>query len=158
MAEEYARRSARVILVDPEDRVLLFRSGDLWFTPGGGIEDGETPAQAASRELREETGLLVRPEQLGPVVAESGGYAELGWTSGLFSDAYYFHRSPAGFVVDTSGFQPVEMSSMSGHRWWTAEELAASEKQVVPWELAALVRDLLAGRLPATPVRLTWHH
>lgn len=156
--DEYARRSARVILVDTEDRVLLMQSDDLWFTPGGGIEAGEDTRQAAVRELWEETGLRAAPEQLGPLVAETRGYADLGWSRGMFADSYYFLRAPAGFVVDTSGFQEVEADAITGHRWWTADEVAASEKAVVPWDLAPLLRGLLAGHLPATPVQLPWHH
>jgi 8-oxo-dGTP pyrophosphatase MutT (NUDIX family) len=147
-----------VILVDTADRVLLMQSGDLWFTPGGGIEAGEDTRQAAARELWEETGLRVAPEDLGALVAQSSGYADLGWATGNFSDCYFFLRAPAGFVVDTSGFQELEAETVTGHRWWSADEIAASEKAVVPWDLAPLVRDLLAGRPPATPVQLPWHH
>lgn len=158
MAEEFARRSARVILVDTADRVLLLESGDLWFTPGGGIEAGEDTRQAAARELWEETGLRVPPDGLGPLVGETSGYADLGWSRGMFSDSYYFLRAPAGFVVDTSGFQEVEAAAVTGHRWWTVDEIAAAPKSVVPWDLARLVGDLLAGRTPATPVHFPWHH
>src|SRR4051794_2602675 len=66
------RRAARVLLVDAESRVLLLRGFDpgrphvrYWMTIGGGIDPGETSAQAAARELREETGLAVQPELLG---------------------------------------------------------------------------------------------
>ena len=61
-----ARPSARLILLDPQDRVLLFlfhhREGPLagsrfWATPGGSLEPSETYAQAAHRELFEETGI-----------------------------------------------------------------------------------------------------
>jgi 8-oxo-dGTP pyrophosphatase MutT (NUDIX family) len=155
---DYARRSARVLLVDPADRVLLFQSEDCWFTPGGGIEAGETTEQAAARELWEETGLRLAPDQLGPMVAESSGYADLGWATGMFHDSYYFHRAPAGFAVDISGFQPVEASTVSGHRWWTVDEVEASARNIFPWGLAPLLRELLDGRLPPAPVRLPWHH
>jgi 8-oxo-dGTP pyrophosphatase MutT (NUDIX family) len=157
-SEDFARRSARVILVDPDGRSLLFRSEDFWFTPGGGIEAGETTEQAAARELWEETGLRLAPDQLGPLIAESSGYADLGWISGMLHDAFYFHRAPAGFTVDTSGFEPVELSTVSGHRWWTVDEIEASEQTVFPWGLAPLLRELLDGRLPPEPVRLPWHH
>src|SRR5215469_17862934 len=56
------RRAARVVLLDPRNRVLLMRyddgppNGSHWATPGGGLEPGETYEQAALRELAEETG------------------------------------------------------------------------------------------------------
>jgi 8-oxo-dGTP pyrophosphatase MutT (NUDIX family) len=156
--EDYARRFARVLLVDSTGRLLLFHSEDFWFTPGGGIEADETTEQAAARELWEETGLRLAPDQLGPMVAESSGYADLGWATGMFHDAFYFHRAPAGFAVDISGFQPLEASLLSGHRWWTADEVESSSVAVFPCGLAPLLRDLLDGRVPAAPVRLPWHH
>ncbi|HEY7100518.1 MAG TPA: NUDIX domain-containing protein [Mycobacteriales bacterium] len=156
--QPYARRSARVILADDADRLLLFESEGFWFTPGGGIEPGETIEQAATRELWEETGLLIPPDHLGPVVAETSGYADLGFAAGMFHDLFYFQRAPEGFCVDISGWQPVEASTMSGHRWWTVDEVEAAPKIVFPFELAPLARDLLAGRLPSRPIQLPWHH
>ena len=56
------RRAGRVIVLDPDDRVLLFRyddgppNGRHWCTPGGGLDDGEDYAAGARRELAEETG------------------------------------------------------------------------------------------------------
>ena len=51
------RRAGRVIVLDPEDRVLLFRyddgppNGRHWCTPGGGLNDGEDYPAGAQREL-----------------------------------------------------------------------------------------------------------
>lgn len=57
------RVGAYAVLVDGAERVLLalWNEGDVpaWTVPGGGVEDGETPEQAAVREVREETGYEV---------------------------------------------------------------------------------------------------
>jgi len=66
------RFGARVVLLDPADRVLLFRlenprSGNTWWaTPGGGVEAGEKSLDAARRELKEETGIEV-DQLVGPI-------------------------------------------------------------------------------------------
>src|SRR4051812_31747043 len=69
------RRTARVLLVDDTDRLLLFEDTDpglpdahWWITTGGGVDEGETDAQAAVREVREETGhVAVEADLLGPL-------------------------------------------------------------------------------------------
>ena len=51
----------RAIVLDNEQRMLLVRQHhdgkDIWMVPGGGIEDGESAAEAAIREVKEETNL-----------------------------------------------------------------------------------------------------
>jgi 8-oxo-dGTP pyrophosphatase MutT (NUDIX family) len=56
-------QSATVILFDDAGRLLLARdaASGLWMTIGGAIEPDEAPADAAVREVWEETGLLVEP-------------------------------------------------------------------------------------------------
>src|SRR6185503_16970235 len=73
--EMIPRRAARVLVVDGAERVLLFRGFDphepdrrYWFTVGGGLDPGETSAEGAAREAREEVGLPLVPDQLGEPV------------------------------------------------------------------------------------------
>lgn len=153
---EFTRRSARVLLLDASDRLLLVQSGDAWLVPGGGVEEGEGLAEAAARELCEETGLTVTPAHLYQV-AYTTGRADLGWASGLFRDDFFLHRV-ISHQVDPAGLTEFERRYYQGHRWWTQAELAATRETIYPADLAALVADLIAGRLPATPIALPWHH
>lgn len=54
---------SRIIVTNESGKILLVKGfiGVSWSLPGGGIEKGETPIDAAVRELYEETGLRIRP-------------------------------------------------------------------------------------------------
>lgn len=163
--EAISRPSARVLLVDDRDRILLYHgrgltknSGHAWFTPGGGVRPGEDLAVAAARELREETGHTVVPEAVGPVVAVSSGpWVRNDGVRVHADDSFFFLRVPE-FTVDTSGMEDLERSLFGTHRWWSVAELRATAERVIPLNLADLLERLLQGDLPAEPVVIPWHH
>ncbi|TMR20894.1 NUDIX domain-containing protein [Nonomuraea turkmeniaca] len=163
MAEAVVRRSARVLLVDEVNRILLYRAlmstvtGEYaWFTPGGGVRADETPAMAAARELREEIGHHVGPGEVGPVVATcSGIWSPDDRTRWRSVDSYFLLRV-AGVEVDVSGMEELERSLLDGFRWWTLPELRVTGERVFPVGLAGLLRRLLDGDVPDEPVILPW--
>ena len=74
------------IVRDADERVLFMRRADdgRWGLPAGAIDPGESPAEAIAREVREETGLVVRPARV----------------AGVFGGAGYRHRYPNGDEVE----------------------------------------------------------
>jgi 8-oxo-dGTP pyrophosphatase MutT (NUDIX family) len=157
------RDTARVILASPDDRVLLFRyhlpgpcAQEGWLTPGGAIDPGETPAEAAARELAEETGHRFTATGIGPAVAvNSGRWQGTSGTKFRTTNWYFFVRA-ATTRIDLSGQEDTERRDLLGHRWWTLADLLATRDLVFPAGLAGLLRQLLAGDLPHEPVRLPW--
>lgn len=61
-----------------DNQVLLIKRNDfpVWGLPGGGVDDGESIAQAAVRETREETGLEVK------LTRQVGIYSRPKWRHG----------------------------------------------------------------------------
>ncbi len=59
MADEKRIGGVKLILITPDKRFLLIKRNDTktWDFPGGALEDGEDPKEAALREFLEETGL-----------------------------------------------------------------------------------------------------
>jgi 8-oxo-dGTP pyrophosphatase MutT (NUDIX family) len=144
------RRAARVILVDHRDRVLLIRghdparpdAGQWWITVGGGADEGETLADAARREVREETGLRVA--ELGDVVLEREVVFEFEGRWIRQDEVFYLvrlGRSAAG--LDTSGWNDLERRSLLELRWWALADLATTGDTVYPEGLAGLLQKLL---------------
>jgi ADP-ribose pyrophosphatase YjhB (NUDIX family) len=75
-------RCVGAIVVDERGRLLLIKRGHepgagLWSLPGGRIEPGETDDEALVRELREETGLTVKPGKLVGSVRRPAGDGEV---------------------------------------------------------------------------------
>lgn len=146
-----ARRAGRILLLDAAGRVLLFRGFDparvqhrYWFTPGGGLNPGESPADGAARELREETGLRLPSSALGaPVWREVTEFPFDGrWYR---QEQQFFVVRVADWDVVTDGFNTIERGSIDGFRWWTVEELAATKERYYPVELVDLLRQVREG-------------
>jgi len=159
------RPTARVIVLDPANRILLFRAMigrsveperrpdavSFLALPGGGIEAGEAPEAAARRELCEETGLIATPGL--PLVAlRTTGYDWKGRRY-LTREHIYFHRSPTT-ALDASGWLETDKRWMSDLDWWTLDALAATDEIVRPVGLANLARELGRGSIPITPLVL----
>jgi 8-oxo-dGTP pyrophosphatase MutT (NUDIX family) len=151
------RKAARVVLLDPDGRVLLFgsampdgRPGRLWVPAGGALEPDEDWATAARRELREETGLDV---PLGPCV----WIREHVWFWGARSawyraiEHFFVTRTPTS-DIDVGGWTPEEQQAGIEWRWWTRDELLTTTDTLVPRHLGELVQPLIAGELPASPL------
>jgi 8-oxo-dGTP diphosphatase len=73
---ERQRIAAYGLCVDPDGRLLLARAAPQltlrgrWFLPGGGVDQGEAPADALRREIEEESGLIVEVGDLLDVVSD----------------------------------------------------------------------------------------
>jgi 8-oxo-dGTP pyrophosphatase MutT (NUDIX family) len=99
------------------DRVLLIQHARLkkWLPPGGEIEAGETPLEAAARELREETGL-------------SGTFPVTSDVEGAPRGLIGYEEHPAGskgthmnfvFVIDVETDAVTPNEEFTAHRWVT---------------------------------------
>ncbi len=134
--------------MDPGHRVLLLQGFNpsepaelFWFTIGGGVEPGESTAQAAARELLEEAGLAVDPADLGDPVWRR--IAEFGFDGRLYrQEEDYFLLRVQSFEVSLAGLDTVEQETVVGYRWWDATGLESGGEAFFPPDLPRLLRAL----------------
>ena len=142
------RQAGRVLVIDGGGRLLLLHGFDparpdqsYWFTVGGGAEPGESLAQAAARELREEAGLAAQPADLGdPVWHEVAEFSFQGTSYRQEQDFFLLRVSSPEIRAD--GLDDEEAAVIDGHRWWTPAELEATTEPYYPAGLPALLRSL----------------
>ncbi len=145
------RQAGRIFVLDQQQRVLLMHERrDIgsdrshWITPGGGVEAGESLAQAAMREVYEETGLRVELDAAAqPMYQERVRFNFTGRDIDQ-TNFYFLVQVPSGLPVRPAGHTDVERLVVLGHRWWSLAELAASEVDREPETMVELIERALA--------------
>ncbi|MFG2041203.1 NUDIX hydrolase [Dactylosporangium sp. NPDC048998] len=147
--ETRSRPAARIVCLDAAQRVLLLHWRDpadgswLWEPPGGGIDPGETPLDAARRELVEETGL--------DPAAILDGFVDVRrdqrWNGARWVGVEQFFL--ARFDVERpalvrTGLLPDEQQNLHDHAWVEQAALAALPDRLEPPQLAAVIAELVA--------------
>ena len=143
------RETARILLTNQRGEIFLLLTHfdpevglpPRWITPGGGIDDGETPIEAAVRELFEETGLQV--DSVGEPIWSIEG-------TSVFNDGHVQTTYSEYFVVRTQSFDVTNENWMENEfvditdvRWWTLDELAASGEKYSPEPLLDIIQHAL---------------
>ncbi|MBF9232276.1 NUDIX hydrolase [Microvirga alba] len=143
------RPSARLIVLDAANRVLLFRfvhktgalaGRDYWATPGGGVDPGESFIDAARRELAEETGF--QADIMEPHVAEREFILQLSDGEHVVAEERFFVVRTTESTLSTESWTADEVEVMADHRWWTLQELRATTEIVFPENMAEMVAGL----------------
>lgn len=151
------RAAGRCLLTDSQGKTFLLRGRDphrpdepdFWWTPGGGIDEGESAKQATSRELWEEIG-LTDIELVGPVLVRSCVFPMAGiWYQG--TETFFWGQAPAGFEPAPQQWETVEHDVIQELAWLSADTIRGLTDSVYPRCLADLLDHLNTLGAPEQP-------
>jgi ADP-ribose pyrophosphatase YjhB (NUDIX family) len=136
------------LIVDDSGRLLLIHErleggGTHWLTPGGGVENGEHPRDAARREAFEETSVAVDlPDDAEPVLITRRDWS---WAGVDYDqvDHFFLVQVPDGTPTAPRTLTDVERQTWLALRWWTEPELRETDEVLVPADLGTVLARVL---------------
>ncbi len=143
------RRSARLVIIDGRDRLLLFRYEDehrapFWSTVGGELRAGEDYVAAARREFAEETGFDAPIGEL--LHRREAVFAVARSTPARWIERYYLVECRRPGALSDAAWTDEERATIQAWRWWTLEEMRAAPSAFLPSCLPALLESALRRR------------
>jgi 8-oxo-dGTP pyrophosphatase MutT (NUDIX family) len=158
------RNTVRILLLNEQQQLLLMRVVDptttnldktprdaFWCTVGGKIEPNENINEALSRELFEETGLLLQDVEIGPTVwfgrhkmILSGKEVEL--------DEKFVVVKTNSAKVSMQNFTENEKSVVTHLEWLTIDQILGHKELIYPAILKTHLTDIINGKYPPTPI------
>lgn len=153
------RDAVRVVLADAGGRVLLFHvltpdqaPAGWWELPGGGIDRGETFVDAAVREIREETGLVIEPAQVGPPAwRRDSTWRSRGQRRLQHEVVVHVQLTADRPLIADGGRTPQECEDYVTARWWNVPDIIGSPHRFYPGRLPELLPRFLAGDTISEP-------
>ncbi|CAN5803882.1 NUDIX hydrolase [soil metagenome] len=157
------RHSARILIINPDNRILLFRTETApmdpmqaipgyWYVPGGGVEADESFEEAARRELWEECG--IQNVTIGPCVWIREQVLHFQGMGEALAHERFFPVNARDIEPNFENMIDFEATVLAGHRWWSYDELRSTPDVIFPEALADLLPPLLAGDYPQEPLRI----
>ena len=152
--EHIERQAARLLVVTPDEQVLLLRlepsfRDPFWVTPGGGLDDRETFVDAARRELAEEVGRDDLP--IGPCIWRRT--VTFTWERWRVQQEEHTFLVGAPEAFEAVTVHPDE-EPITGSAWFAIPALRTLPEVVYPVGLADHLERLFSDGVPAEPIHL----
>ena len=140
------RQAARLVLMDPDDHILLFQYEDgprkWWATPGGGLEGQETFEEAAAREAKEE--LPLTGTTLVPLWSQTAEFTLRGQPIRQVECYFLARLSRPEAALGQNMSEALRREGIIAARWWTLEEIESTSERIFPEDLCERLRRLHA--------------